>query len=179
MNHKKVILMSLLAAVGFSLNVHANIDKDQTKPSLNDIEKTALLAPYPKAISNLTRHVFFLEPKEDENNYRVEIILGKTIAADCNLQSFSGNVKEEDVKGWGYSYYKLDKVYGPATTLMACPNNTKTDKFVQVHYKNALKRYNSKLPVVIYTPKDIEVKYRVWQAGPETAITEKIATKTK
>lgn len=27
-----------------------------------------------------------------------------------------------------------------------------------------LLRYNSKLPIVIYAPKDMEVKYRIWKA---------------
>ncbi|HFK7189105.1 TPA: ecotin family protein, partial [Serratia odorifera] len=26
-------------------------------------------------------------------------------------------------------------------------------------------RYNSRLPIVVYVPQDVEVKYRVWQAA--------------
>lgn len=25
-------------------------------------------------------------------------------------------------------------------------------------------RYNSKLPIVVYTPENVEVKYRIWKA---------------
>jgi ecotin len=28
-------------------------------------------------------------------------------------------------------------------------------------------RYNSRLPLVIFAPTDVEVRYRVWRAGPE------------
>jgi ecotin len=30
-----------------------------------------------------------------------------------------------------------------------------------------LLRYNSKLPVVLYVPKDVEVRYRVWSASQD------------
>ncbi len=33
-------------------------------------------------------------------------------------------------------------------------------------------RYNSKLPIVVYAPKDIDVNYRIWQAGTTTARAE-------
>jgi ecotin len=29
---------------------------------------------------------------------------------------------------------------------------------------NSLLRYNSKLPIVVYTPENVDVKYRVWKA---------------
>lgn len=164
MYYKKMLLISTFVASFTTLTAHA---AEPQKITLNDVEKKTLLAPYPESIAQLTRHVFFLEQKENENDYRVEILLGKTQLVDCNLQHFSGVVSEEVVEGWGYSYYKLDKVYGPASTLMACPDNSKKEKFIEVNYQNTLKRYNSRLPVVIYTPKDIEVKYRIWQAQPE------------
>ena len=28
-------------------------------------------------------------------------------------------------------------------------------------------RYNSKLPIVLYVPKDVEVRYRVWSASEQ------------
>lgn len=28
-------------------------------------------------------------------------------------------------------------------------------------------RYNSKLPIVVYAPKDVDVKYRVWSTSDE------------
>lgn len=30
---------------------------------------------------------------------------------------------------------------------------------------DAMLRYNSKLPIVVYTPDNVEVKYRIWKAG--------------
>ncbi|MOA43304.1 Ecotin precursor [compost metagenome] len=49
--------------------------------------------------------------------------------------------------------------------MMACPEKTKTQKFVTAYLgDNSLLRYNSKLPIVVYTPENIDVKYRVWKA---------------
>ncbi len=37
-----------------------------------------------------------------------------------------------------------------------------------------LLRYNSKLPIVVYAPKDVEVRYRIWSASEkvEKAVSE-------
>ncbi|OUF43421.1 ecotin [Pluralibacter gergoviae] len=49
--------------------------------------------------------------------------------------------------------------------MMACPDGKKTQKFVTAYLGDrALLRYNSKLPVVVYTPDNLDVKYRVWKA---------------
>ena len=53
----------------------------------------------------------------------------------------------------------------PISTMMACPDGKKEKKFVTAYLgDNSLLRYNSKLPVVVYTPENVEVKYRVWKA---------------
>jgi len=86
---------------------------------------------------------------------------------DCILQRLGGNLEEKTLEGWGYSYYRLDKVMGPVSTLMGCPDNKKIDAFVPVVGDGFLLRYNSKLPVVVYTPKDVEVRYRIWSASSD------------
>ncbi|MNN83904.1 Ecotin precursor [compost metagenome] len=51
------------------------------------------------------------------------------------------------------------------STLMACPDGKSTQDFVPVVGDGFLLRYNSKLPIVLYVPKDIEVRYRIWSAS--------------
>ena len=34
-------------------------------------------------------------------------------------------------------------------------------------------RYNSRLPIVVYAPEGVEIRYRIWSAGPETKAVEK------
>ena len=49
--------------------------------------------------------------------------------------------------------------------MMACPDNTKTKQFIAANLGDAaMQRYNSRLPIVVYAPKDAEVKYRIWKA---------------
>src|SRR5699024_4609440 len=99
---------------------------------------------------------------EDENKAKFELVIGKTLKVDCNQQRLLGKLEQKTLDGWGYTYFELDKVTGPVSTLMACPNNELTEKFITIGNNSSIYRYNSKLPVVVYTPNDIEVKYRIW-----------------
>lgn len=125
------------------------------------------VAPYPEAENGFVRQVIHLPEQKDESAFKVEVLAGKTLKVDCNLQRLGGNLEEKILEGWGYSYYRLDKVMGPVSTLMGCPDNKKIDAFVPVVGDGFLLRYNSKLPVVVYTPKDVEVRYRIWSASSD------------
>ncbi|MGO4003677.1 MULTISPECIES: serine protease inhibitor ecotin [Pseudomonas] len=122
------------------------------------------VAPFPKAEKGHTRLVIQLAPKNTEEDYQVEIIAGKTLPVDCNKPRLGGILEEKNLEGWGYPYYRIDKVIGPMSTLMACPEGTTTQGFVPVVGDGFMLRYNSKLPIVLYVPKDLEVRYRIWSA---------------
>ncbi|CAI8970899.1 serine protease inhibitor ecotin [Pseudomonas sp. IT-P176] len=123
------------------------------------------VAPFPKADKGFTRQVINLAPLTAENNYQVEILAGKTLAVDCNNPRLGGILEEKNLEGWGYPFYRMDKVIGPMSTLMACPDDKRTEAFVPVVGDGFMLRYNSKLPIVLYVPKDIEVRYRIWSAS--------------
>ena len=125
------------------------------------------VAPYSEAEKGFTRQVIHLPAQTDESAYQLEILAGKTLMVDCNRQRLAGSLEEHNLEGWGYSFYRLEKVGGPASTLMACPDGKQTEAFVPVVGEGFMLRYNSKLPVVLYVPKDIEVRYRVWSASPD------------
>ncbi|MFG0633588.1 serine protease inhibitor ecotin [Pseudomonas sp. xss_2] len=132
------------------------------------------VAPYPEAEQGFTRQVIHLPAQADESAHKLEILAGKTLEVDCNRQRLAGTLEEKTLEGWGYSYYRLEKVGGPVSTLMACPDGKKTKAFVPVIGEGFMLRYNSKLPVVVYVPKGVEVRYRVWSASEkvETAKVE-------
>ncbi len=61
-----------------------------------------------------------------------------------------------------------------AGTLMAVdPKAPKVSRFVGLAGDPYLVRYNSRLPIVVYVPEGVEVRYRVWTAGTETKAMEK------
>ena len=113
----------------------------------------------------------------NEDNYKIELLIGKVQRVDCNKIIQSGVLKRETAQGWGYDFYVLDNISEPASTLMACVNTEKRDTFVPLNLRNDLirnetsdsvawLRYNSKLPIVVYVPKNqgFHVIYRVWRA---------------
>jgi ecotin len=128
------------------------------------------LKPYPPAEEGMTRHVLQLEKRDQEQDAKVEIIVGKTVMTDgVNRHFFGGKLEQRTIEGWGYTYHILP-VLGPmAGTLMGVPGGKEpVETFVQVGGDPYLVRYNSKLPLVVYVPEGCEVRYRIWSAPAET-----------
>jgi ecotin len=127
---------------------------------------TSDLAAFPAAQSGQTRHVIALPSQTNEDALKVELIVGKTQKIDCNQHRFGGALQERTAEGWGYTYYVLDSLGQGVSTLMGCPPGSERDAFVRSS-SETLVRYNSRLPLVVYTPQDVQVRYRVWRAGDE------------
>jgi ecotin len=129
---------------------------------------------FPPAEKGQVRYVLNLPAQEDEFAYKVEIIVGKTVRTDgVNRYFFGGKIDAVNIEGWGFTRYVV-KTLGPmGGTLMAPdPNAPQVDRFVTIGGEPYLVRYNSRLPIVIYVPEGVEVKYRIWSAG-ETKAMEK------
>lgn len=138
--------------------------------------ETALekIAPYPKAEAGMIRQVITLPAQTDESAYKVELLPGQELDVDCNQHRLGGELESKTLEGWGYDYYVLEKVTSPVSTMMACPEGKKSRKFVTAHLgDDGMLRYNSKLPIVIYTPANIEVKYRIWKAESQLKSAQK------
>lgn len=151
--------IALIAAACVSASTSAFASET---PKEQPLEK---VAPYPKADKGMKRQVIQLPAQQDEANFKVELLIGKTLEVDCNQHRLGGQLESKTLEGWGYDYYVFDKVTSPVSTMMACPDGKKEKKFVTAYLgDNSLLRYNSKLPIVIYTPENVEVKYRVWKA---------------
>jgi ecotin len=129
------------------------------------------LKPWPDPGNGEQRHVIRLPQLADEPDHMVELLLGKTLKLDERNRYFiAGVLEKRTIKGWGYSYYHLASGGQVAGTLMAVPEGApKVDRFVTVRSDDAMIRYNSKLPLVVYVPEGFEVRYRVWSAGAESA----------
>jgi ecotin len=126
---------------------------------------------FPAAEKGQVRYVLKLPALADESGCKVELIVGKTVKVDAgNRYFFGGKIEEKVIEGWGFTRYEVKELGPMAGTLMAVdPNAAKVEKFVKMGGE-FLVRYNSKLPVVVYVPEGVEVRYRIWSAGETKAI---------
>jgi ecotin len=154
------ILLGLLA--------HSNnIDAQGKMKKYNKLE----INMFPKAKAG-EKQVYIQVPIEtNENDLKVEVFVGKTQLVDCNNYFMIGEIVSNNLEGWGYDYYTIKGSGETAGTLMGCLDNKKTSKFIQM--PASLLRYNSRLPIVIYVPNDLEVKYRIWRADNQMATATK------
>lgn len=132
---------------------------------------------FPAAEEGMTRHVINLPKREDESAFKVELIIGKTVKTDArNSYFFGGTLETETIPGWGFDRYILRKLGPIAGTLMAVdPDAPQVERFISLGGEARLLRYNSRLPLVVYVPAGVEVRYRVWRAEPNAHFVQKLA----
>ena len=127
------------------------------------------LKAFPKAKEGMERFVIVLDHKErgEEDSFKVELIPGKVMMTDgVNNTRLGISLEAKPLKGWGYTFYEMTgKSIVMSTRMAPPPGAKKVKKFVTG--QSLTIPYNSRLPIVLYLPKGIEIRYRVWQA-PET-----------
>jgi len=130
------------------------------------------LKAFPPAEEGMTRHVLVLPPHEQEDSLRVELKVGKTVFADAeNRYFFAGELRAVNIEGWGFTRYVLAEIGPMAGSLMAVnPDAPKVERFITLGGEPHLLRYNSRLPLVVYLPKGVEVRYLIWRAEPDTKL---------
>ncbi len=151
--NKLAIIITALTIMLFATNAFAQ--KKQQKFEKLD------LSMYPKTKQDYKQVIIQLPIKKNEDNLKIELFIGTEKMVDCNNHTLMGKAVEETVDGWGYNYFMVESTGETIGTMMACPNPP-TKKFVSM--LPILTRYNSKLPIVLYVPKNIEVRYRIWRA---------------
>ena len=126
---------------------------------------------FPPAGDGAIRYVIALPKHEDESAFKVELIIGKIVMTDAiNRYFFGGTLETESIPGWGFDRYILRKLGPMAGTLMAVdPNAPQVERFISIGGEARLLRYNSRLPLVVYVPAGVEVRYRLWRAEPNVA----------
>jgi ecotin len=136
------------------------------------------LKPYPPAAAGEKRWVIRLpQPPSDgpgsahsaaEEDRQVELIVGRQLEVDCNLHRLGGRISSETVPGWGYPIHRVSGVGPMISTRRACPPGEPLRRqFVTIAGEQPfLVRYNPRLPIVVYAPQDLEVRWRLWQAEP-------------
>lgn len=133
------------------------------------------LKAFPQAKDGMERFVIVLPHRErgEEEAFKVEIIPGRVMPTDgVNLTRLGTTVEPRPLKGWGYTYYEVTGSDVAMSTMMAVPEGTEqVEQFVQG--TPLLVRYNSRLPIVVYAPEGLGIRYRIWQASEETMSAEK------
>ena len=128
---------------------------------------------FPKAKEGYIQYIIRVPKTENDASHKVELLIGKTILVDCNQRSFFGKIKEVNLKGWGYTYLDVTSIEKGVSTMMACPK-PREEKFITLHApKESLRRYNSRLPIVVYVPQGYEVKYRIWSVSKKMEAAKK------
>lgn len=135
----------------------------------SSVEAADNMKAFSPAEAGMVRYVLELPKQTNEASFKVELLAGKTVQVDAgNRYFFSGKIEAENIQGWGFTRYVVSELGPMAGTLTAVdPNAPKVNRFIAMGGDPYLIRYNSKLPVVVYAPEGVEVRYRIWRASPE------------
>lgn len=142
---------------------------DRDEDTAPDPEALSNLKPFPPAEPGMKRFVLFVPPVSHPSHFKVELQIGKIMALDrINAYAFASALESRTLKGWGFTYYVLPELGAMMSTrVMVDPEEPTIDRFVQIEGV-PLMRYNSRLPIVIYAPEGVEVRFRLWQSAPDT-----------
>jgi len=133
------------------------------------------LKPYPAPAPGERRWVIqlsgLLPPSQDPAisahpaDWRVELIAGRNLELDCNRVTFSGRMRSQPVAGTELRVVQISQVTPLATTRMVCPpGEPKRRAFVPMGGKPFVVPYDGSRPIVLYAPKDLELRWRLWKA---------------
>ena len=126
---------------------------------------------FPVAQKGYKKITVYVPKANKEQHLKLELLVGITKQVDCNTHILIGNIQAQSLTGYGYNYYTVESDGTLASTKMLCLNNTTTKKFIPLapYFTN----YNSALPLVIYLPETMELKYRIWKASETMYNTQK------
>lgn len=120
---------------------------------------------YPAPKAGYKRVVIHLEAKPDEDDWRVEVVVGKVMETDgVNRVGLMGRLEENTVEGWGYTYLEAPVSEGAFSTKIGVPAGKPPVQSFVTFPAHGPFRYNSRLPIVIYLPEGYEARHRLWKA---------------
>jgi len=138
--------------------------------AMSSVSAADSMKAFPPAEKGMVRYVLQLPEQKNEYAFKVELIVGKMVQVDeRNMYFFVGKIEEVNIEGWGFTRYVVSKLGPMGGTRMAVdPDARKVSRFITIGGEPYLVRYNSRLPVVVYVPEGVEVRYRIWSAAPES-----------
>lgn len=158
--------------VRFTTWVIDNENTAEQNPSADiNADAAKQIKSFPETIDEYDRYVIYLPKLENEEALRLEVIPGILKEVDCNTHWLIGDFDTKEIEGMGYDYMVFESDGNVAATRMACPDNELIEKFVAAN--GHFGRYNSQLPVVVFVPKGVELKYKIWKAN-DTQVADKL-----
>lgn len=122
---------------------------------------SAELKAYPEAQDGFKRTVITLPPMSNEKQHMVAVYAGIYHETDCNKHFLIGGMQTNTLEGYGYEYFTVETDGMVGSTMMACPQGSpKTKSFV--HLQPIMINYNSKVPIVVYAPENVQIRYKVF-----------------
>lgn len=134
------------------------------------------LSGYPKPAAGDRRWVIqlpgVLRPSADQGlsanpaDWRVQLIVGRMVQLDCNVQSFGGKLRPvKPAQAGGPVLYRVTDVGPLASTRKACPpDQPRRSVFLPMAGKPFVVPYNASLPIVVDAPRPLELRWRLWKA---------------
>lgn len=124
------------------------------------------LTIYPN-VPNMVKHAILLESMPNEKILKVEFYAVLSSEVDyCNKHYLLGDFEMKNLEGYGYPYYIFNTNSQIISTKMGCETNAK--KVMNVASgKTETVKYVSLMPIVIYAPKNIDIKYKIWKQDPK------------
>lgn len=156
------ICIAFFSIFSFKMDAQKKLLKTKQVNISNQKMEKIDLSMFPAPKPGFKRSIIQVPEKGEEFDFKIEFFVGKDMEVDCNQHNMMGKIEEKDLQGWGYNYYEVDSKGETISTMMACINYKNTKKFISI--QPVLTRYNSKLPVVIYHPENLEVRFRIWSA---------------
>jgi ecotin len=91
---------------------------------------------FPKAKEGYKQVYVQLPVAKNENDLKVEVFVGVEKMLDCNNYSLMGEMKSQDLQGWGYNYYEVESKGETVGTLMACPGQNQLKSLLPLNRKS-------------------------------------------
>jgi ecotin len=141
----------------------ATVSADEKPRRASDGSSWEKAYPAPKA--GYRRVVIHLEAKPDEDDWRVEVVVGQVRETDgVNRVGLVGRIEERTVEGWGYTYLEAPVSKGAFSTKIGVPSDQPPVQAFVTFPAHGPFRHNSRLPIVIYLPEGYEARHRLWKA---------------
>lgn len=159
----------LLALSGNACAHRAEITYD----FLNSAQKLLTLFPAPQ--TGMLRKVINLPKKANEDNYQIELMIGKVKRVDCNRYMLRGKLETRILSEWGYTYLIVNTLFDTDPAIIPCMQGDVDIKFITAELgAGTMQPYNSQRPLVIYVPEGLDVRYRVWKLDEVSSEAEEL-----